>query len=280
MRVDNQIQKTENNGQLVLAKTGSKTYDGHNKRFAAWLIAENKEISKESIACYLAELAAQGKKPATVNSYKQAIKKALSLLATSDRQRAELQASFADMKIGKPDKKVTARKILSDTETEIIARNLSKHNRLAFTALQQSGLRVSELCNIRKADCTVEKEAVNIRVLGKGRKERFVYFTQALYSEILEACKCDRAEYLFAGKNGGRVNRSNLSNAIARAGSIAGVKASAHKLRHTFATKQIKANKGSVKAVSQYLGHATTAITESMYVHDELSAKEALRFAV
>ena len=85
---------------------------------------------------------------------------------------------------------------------------------------------------------------------------------------------------MFAGRDGGKLDRSHVSKAIAKAGALAGVKASAHKLRHTFATKQIKANKGSVKAVSLYLGHSTTAITESMYVHDELTAKEALRFAV
>ena len=46
-----------------------------------------------------------------------------------------------------------------------------------------------------------------------------------------------------------------------------------HRLRHTFATLQIRRTH-KVKGVSLYLGHSSTAITQDMYVHEELDLNE------
>ncbi len=259
-----------------LPKTGQATYDGHVKRFSGWLLTNNKPANREAIADYLT-LLAKDKSASTINNYKQAIKKSLSLQARSLDDKARLDAMFSDMKVAKADKKVSSLKIISKDDTKEILANLNGVYTLAYKALAQTGLRISELINIKNKNCQITKEAVAIKVLGKGKKERTVFFSHELYTQIKAVCKNDA--YLFCGARGGKLYRQNVLLQFSQAGVEAGVHVSPHKLRHTFATTQIKA-KGTVKAVSLYLGHASTAVTETMYVHDQLTAKQALQFAV
>ena len=261
--------------QLTLDKTGQKTYDGHVARFGVWLSMQGKQINKETIADFLAELS-DNRSAATVSNYKQAIKKALSMRVHMIADKALLDALFSNLKIAKQDKKVTQLMVVGDKEAQGIESQLHGIYKLVYKALAQTGLRVSELINIKRKDCIETKEAIAVRVLGKGKKERTVYFTKQLYKQIQAISTSDT--WLFCGRNGARLYRQNVHITFARAGSRAGVHFTPHKLRHTFATKQIKA-RGSVKAVSLYLGHASTATTETMYVHDELTPGEALRFA-
>jgi integrase len=48
---------------------------------------------------------------------------------------------------------------------------------------------------------------------------------------------------------------------------------SPHGCRHTFATRAIERT-GKLKAVSEYLGHASVSITLDMYVHEEIADDE------
>lgn len=62
-----------------------------------------------------------------------------------------------------------------------------------------------------------------------------------------------------------------MSDQIAKAGLlILGRHISAHTLRHSWATRKLKEGK-SLKAVSRYLGHSSTAITADLYIHDDLT---------
>ena len=54
---------------------------------------------------------------------------------------------------------------------------------------------------------------------------------------------------------------------------VLGRKISAHSLRHSFATLTIR-DGASVKAVSEYLGHANVALTLSMHVHESLQKRQ------
>ena len=68
-----------------------------------------------------------------------------------------------------------------------------------------------------------------------------------------------------------------VSDEIAKEGHrILKRKISAYVMRHSFATLSIR-DGASVKAVSSYLGHSSTAITQDMYVHETLGRKQMIR---
>ena len=68
-----------------------------------------------------------------------------------------------------------------------------------------------------------------------------------------------------------------MSYEIIKAGKrILGRRISAHSMRHSFATLAIR-DGASIKAVSKYLGHSSTAITMDMYVHESLEKAQRVR---
>ena len=158
-------------------------------------------------------------------------------------------------------------KVISPLEYErLIHGARSERQRCFLLFLWVTGCRVSEMLNVKLANCEVG-ERVRIRILGKGRKERFVSIPYDLYMRI------DRTfvgvEYLFETKTGATYSRSYVSNQIAKLGrDIISKRISAHTFRHSFATRKISETH-KTEAVSRYLGHSSVAITLSLYVHEQ-----------
>ena len=109
-------------------------------------------------------------------------------------------------------------------------------------------------------------------IIDKGSKERRVIIPRELYSKIIE--EYQSKEYLFCSKRKKPYSRGYISRKISSiTHEILGRKINSHNFRHSFATRLIKSKK-SVKAVSLYMGHAATGITEEMCVHDELGIND------
>ena len=138
-----------------------------------------------------------------------------------------------------------------------------------FTFGYATGCRVSEVIGIRLTDCTVDGKRVEIRVVGKGKKERTVRIPAALFNR-LRAIYGGR-EYLFETSTGRPYGRVQASDAVKRlTARVLDRPLSYHKLRHSFASAKVRDFPGSLTAISRYLGHSSTAITTSFYVHQEL----------
>lgn len=147
---------------------------------------------------------------------------------------------------------------------------LGQRDRLLLEMLYATGVRVSELVNIKVSDINGEE----IRVLGKGNKERIVEFGD--YAEsILELylkegykhLNIKKNEYLFLNNRGGKLTtrgvRYILDNIINK--TTIDKKISPHMLRHTFATHLL--NEGcDLLTVQELLGHESLTAT-SIYTH-------------
>ena len=135
-----------------------------------------------------------------------------------------------------------------------------------------TGCRISEILGVKLAQCEQHGERVHIRIMGKGKKERYVWIPLVLYRRILATF--GGTTYLFETSAGKPYSRSYVSNQIAKLGrAILGRRISAHTFRHSFATRKIRET-GKIQAVSEYLGHSSVAITLSLYCHDELSEED------
>jgi site-specific recombinase XerD len=133
-----------------------------------------------------------------------------------------------------------------------------------------TGCRAAEVCGLLAAD--VDWQERGAKVLGKGRKERFVFFSPG----VAEAMRRYWAEerpgrtlYFFeseASTNGSPLTPSGLLAMCKRFGRMAEVHVNPHKFRHTFAITYLRAG-GDVFALQKRLGHATLAMSEHYARH-------------
>ena len=134
------------------------------------------------------------------------------------------------------------------------------------------GIRRSELVGLNMTDVYEDR----IRVVGKGNKERFVYFGSACRKAI-DAYLPERQKKvltdnraLFGSRNGNRISSDAVHALVKKALLQAGLDAtqfSAHKLRHTAATMMLSGGV-DVKTVQEVLGHENLNTTQ-IYTHIE-----------
>lgn len=150
-----------------------------------------------------------------------------------------------------------------------------------ITLFLNCGLRVSELCGIDLTDIREDQ----LRVVGKGNKERVVYLNEAClhalssYLPIREQIKDIRPSdrnALFISKKKNRISTETVKWLVKKYCSYAGLdpKISVHKLRHTSATLMYR-NGVDVRVLQEILGHKNLNTTE-IYTHVE---EEDLRTA-
>jgi integrase/recombinase XerD len=130
--------------------------------------------------------------------------------------------------------------------------------------LLDTGLRVSELVNIKMAD--VDLINCLVRVVGKGRKERMVPFHTTTRRELRRYIKDFRPKlspyhscYLFPRSDGYHILANSVQQfirQIAVKADLRGIKCSPHIFRHTFATIFI-AKGGTDFALKEILGHTS-----------------------
>jgi len=138
--------------------------------------------------------------------------------------------------------------------------------------LYASGLRASELCQLKTRDVNLQTGCV--RVLGKGRKERIVPVGRAA-REALERylCECrpklDRrhCDRLFLSRTGRALDRIALWMLVRRYATKSGLfkRVSPHVLRHCFATHLLGGG-ADLRIVQELLGHSDISTTQ-IYTH-------------
>lgn len=147
-------------------------------------------------------------------------------------------------------------------------------NRAILEMLYSSGLRVSELTELKLTD--IIAEIGFLRVLGKGNKERLVpigkdamKYTKIYIEEIRVhvPIKPGEEHIVFLNRRGKRLTRVMIFTIIKRLAQVIGMKKniSPHTFRHSFATHLIEGG-ADLRAVQEMLGHESITTTE-IYTH-------------
>ena len=138
-------------------------------------------------------------------------------------------------------------------------------NKAIIELLYSSGLRVSELVNLKINDV---KNDGSLRVIGKGRKERLLPMTDQAYKIISLWLKSNRAEFLkdndnqfiFLGVRGKQITDREVRRVVKL---ITGT--FPHNIRHTFATHVLDGG-ADLRVVQELLGHSDPGTTQ-IYTH-------------
>lgn len=155
-----------------------------------------------------------------------------------------------------------------------MSRPMAHRDLAMIETLYSCGLRVSELCNLRRSWLRFDEGF--IRVVGKGDKERLVpigpeamrVITIYIEQERVHLPRKPKAEdIVFLNTRGGQLSRMSVFNLVKKLAVSAGVRKtiSPHTFRHSFATHLVEGG-ADLRAVQEMLGHASITTTE-IYTH-------------
>jgi integrase/recombinase XerD len=146
---------------------------------------------------------------------------------------------------------------------------LAMRNEALLELLYATGMRVSEMVNLRLEDLNLQASSAIVR--GKGDKERIVPFGVAARDAVQvylrdarpQLCRVLRSTLVFVDRSGTGLTRERVWR-IVREAKVDG-KASPHMLRHSCATHMVE-NGADLRTVQTILGHADIATTQ-VYTH-------------
>jgi integrase/recombinase XerD len=150
---------------------------------------------------------------------------------------------------------------------------LGHRDRTMLEVLYATGLRVSELINLKQSEINLGQGV--LRIVGKGDRERLIPLGDEAQNWIHEFISGPRTEillerqtdYLFPTRRGDRMTRQAFWHIIKRYSKLAeiGSKMSPHTLRHAFATHLLN-NGADLRVVQMLLGHSDLSTTQ-IYTH-------------
>ncbi len=154
-----------------------------------------------------------------------------------------------------------------------------QRDKAMLEVMYSSGLRISELLNLKMKEINFERGIV--KVVGKGNKERIVpigdYALEYLDKYIEDGRNKNpnrNSSYLFLNRYGEPVSRIYFFKQVKKYAELAGIKTeiSPHTLRHCFATHMLE-NGAELRAVQEMLGHTNIATTQ---IYTNISSKRIL----
>lgn len=171
--------------------------------------------------------------------------------------------------------------ILSKKEVEIFLSCLSGKYRTFYELMYYGGLRIGEVCELRKED--IRPDGIVVR--GKGNKQRYVYLPSALLKKLIDV-QSSRSEFIFSGEAHNAKNDQPLTLVQARkvfdtAKKKTGFNIHPHNLRHASAT-HFHEIVGDLAMTQEFLGHARpeTTIIYAKIANSRLKKASANVFGV
>jgi len=238
----------------------AKTYVFCIKRFMKWCKKDLSTVSKKDVRLFLEHLSEKERAGNTMNVYHMAVRFLFEEVLN--------KRIWIDIHYSKTPETLPVVLTKDETKSLLNAIGNPKH-KLMVELLYSSGLRVSELLNLKVKDINIDKNYGFVRK-GKGDKDRLFILSEKLKDDLSGLIKTDKLtddNYLFNSNRCKKYNARSIQMIICKAAKTAGIRKSVHPhtLRHSFATHLIE-NGYSVSDVQSLLGHKSPETT-MVYVH-------------
>ncbi|MFO7806850.1 MAG: tyrosine-type recombinase/integrase [Candidatus Moraniibacteriota bacterium] len=208
----------------------------------------------EAVECFLMEKFESNKSSQTVNLALNSIKFFYKEVLQDEKK--------IDLKFAKRSSKLPV--VLTRTEIEKILDNIKNDKYyLAISLAYGSGLRISEIQNLKVEDLDLDSLTIHIKS-AKGRKDRITILPKKLVGELQNLMmRKNKGDHVFASNRGGKLSVRSFQLIFSKALKKSGVKkdASFHSLRHSFATHLLE-NGVDVRYVQEMLGHQNIRTTQ------------------
>ncbi len=136
-----------------------------------------------------------------------------------------------------------------------------KH-RLIVKLLYGTGLRVSEIVNLKKADVNFVEGLIKVR-LGKGGKDRFVKLPESIAFDLKSVFELLDSDYAFPSNRGGKLATRSIQAILKKGRARARIEKRVypHLLRHSFATHLLESGT-DLRVIQKLLGHSSVKTTQ------------------
>lgn len=243
-------------------------------------------LTQRSIRSWLADTLASGGARSTIARHTAAIRNftawAVREQILANDPAAALTSPRADQRLPTPLDESEACTLINLARAEAVDGSAAQMRAWAILELTYAcGLRVSEVCALNVS--SLNREALTVRVLGKGNKERVVPYgppaREALDHWLVrgrpQLVAQSSGEALFLGDRGGRIDPRVVRSMVHRMAAKAGVHDVApHGLRHSTATHLLQGG-ADLRAVQEMLGHASLSTTQR-YTHVDTARLSAI----
>ena len=232
------------------------------------------EASKSDLLDFIADRVEAGAKPRSTARQLSSFRRFYGYIVREGIRQTDPTSDIEMPRIGR-----SLPKTLTEEEVEALlnAPNtdepLGHRDRTMLELLYATGLRVSELINLKQSQINFNQGV--LRIVGKGDRERLIPLgeeSQRWLQDFIDGPRMEillerQTDYLFPTRRGDRMTRQAFWHIIKRYAGKAGIrqKLSPHRLRHAFATHLL--NRGAdLRVVQLLLGHSDLSTTQ-IYTH-------------
>jgi integrase/recombinase XerD len=245
--------------ELKLRAFSQNTVDAYmlwNEKFLTFVSKNPNDVVEDDIKNFIAQKMSKGLSPKSVILIKAALKFFYDGI---------LQKNIVNIKSPKISQKLPT--VLNKEETKkLIEATENKTHKLMVMFLYSSGIRLSELVNLKISDLELEQSMGWVRS-GKGAKDRPFILSKNLSEELkVFTDKKTRDEFVFPGRNG-RMTPRNVQKIVAASAKKAGIakQVHPHTLRHSLATHLLE-DGTDIRKIQILLGHSNLSTTQ-IYTH-------------
>lgn len=235
-------------------------YTAHLRRFLEYAPRTVEELTPSVIRGYIVYLKDNNVRNVTINTYIRSIKVFCRWLLEFEYINMDL---FLRIKLPRPDPEIKIP--LSQNEVKEVDKVLNERDIIIFHLMLDAGLRVQEVCSLKKKDVDLQNRLIYIHN-SKYNKNRIIPMAACLVTMIKAYQNDSSIEYLLCSKSGYQLTDNLIKQLFQKMKRRSGVnRLHAHLLRHTFATSYIVGG-GNLEKLRIMLGHADYNVTRT-YLH-------------
>ena len=250
-----------------------ESYKRDLTKFYVYIDKDLKKVSKDDIKDYLKHLYDDNMNERSIARNISTLKTFYKFLNITKIINNNPVDSISSPKLGKKLPNTLSEEDINKLLDIKLIDNYSYRNKAMLELMYATGLRVSELVNLKVYDVNLE-EAI-VKTMGKGSKERIIpigdYALNALKIYINEyrssLFKREVNDYLFLNNHGKPMTRQGFFKIIKKLASEQGItkEFSPHTLRHSFAT-HLLSHGADLRIIQELLGHSDVSTTQ-IYTH-------------